>query len=351
MNLIPSGTSDPILLVLYPTGEDTLNMVSIRHVAAFVALSALVVLACYVLSDDSSAGGDCGGGITWEVSGDTLTLEKTGDGDGRMVNYNTKGGPWTEYYGIQHVVLGDGIVSIGRNAFYQMKMLESVDTPSKPNSFPDSLTSIGAGAFYQCLALGNFEFPDSLTYIGPNAFVCCKSLTSVTIPKGVTRIEDGTFWSCYNLEDVHLPDTLTSIGYYGFACIDSLDHIAIPDSVVEIGSSAFGACSRLVAISFSKNVKVIGPSAFSNQVFHDKDGKVLKATAKNLAGRTFEGDSADNLKDITSGFTYEDDGSDSEPKTMLYVCAIGVLVLAVVSLLTGIVRPKHRVRRERPLSR
>ena len=107
----------------------------------------------------ASTKGNCGDGLKWEVSGDTLTISYAGYGTGIMddfdnedeetvtrpdgseeyvYNYNY---PWKDYRNsIRTVVIADGVTSIGRHAFADCKKIERV-------AIPEGVTLIGDGAF------------------------------------------------------------------------------------------------------------------------------------------------------------------------------------------------------------
>ena len=55
------------------------------------------------------------------------------------------------------------------------------------------------------------EIGNGVTSIGYNAFNSCYSLASITIPNGVTSIESNAFYSCYSLSSITIPNDVTSI--------------------------------------------------------------------------------------------------------------------------------------------
>ncbi len=110
-----------------------------------VALIAILAVGCFVLINDSDSSeateeinGSCGENLTWTIGGDTLTISGTGDMTGWQ-NYSIR--PWNEYRDqIKHVVIEEGVTSIGGYAFYLQSTLETV-------SISDTVTSIGNEAF------------------------------------------------------------------------------------------------------------------------------------------------------------------------------------------------------------
>ena len=79
-------------------------------------------------------------------------------------------------------------------------------------TIPDGVTSIGKEAFFDCGLLQSITIPDSVTSIGKEAFWGCDALKSITIPDSVISIGDKVFAGCtvecYPLSTV---DKLTKI--------------------------------------------------------------------------------------------------------------------------------------------
>ncbi|HJJ28714.1 MAG TPA: leucine-rich repeat domain-containing protein, partial [Methanocorpusculum sp.] len=153
------------------------------------ALLALLFVAAVFAGAGSADGGNCGDGVEWDLTGDTLTLSYTGSGSGRMTDYTDADGNRAPWYSlrsnIKTIVTGDGVTSIGNYAFDHCSSLASI-------TIPDGVTSIGEGAFYYC-----------------------SSITSITIPDGVTSIGKDVFYECQALTSITLPDSVISIGLYG----------------------------------------------------------------------------------------------------------------------------------------
>ncbi len=178
---------------------------------------------------------------------DTATLPKDINGESYQIELQVAP---------RHLIIPDGMTSIGNSAFSWCSSLTSI-------VIPDSVTSIGDYAFSWCSSLTSITIPDSVTYIGSSAFSWCSSLTSVTIPDSVTSIGNYAFSGCSSLTSITIPDSVTSIGGSAFSYCSSLTSITIPDSVTSIGDYAFSGCSSLTSITIPDSVTSIGDSAFS----------------------------------------------------------------------------------------
>lgn len=145
------------------------------------------------------------------------------------------------------VVIEEGIMEIGSEAFNMCYRLESV-------SLPDSLLIIEDKAFFACNALNSLVIPSSVQEIGENAFDAC-SLTEITVPEGITELKDGTFSSCRSTQ-VNLPESLTKIGDFALSG-GAFESIRIPEGVTYIGGGAFRGNSALQSIRIPDKVTVI----------------------------------------------------------------------------------------------
>lgn len=247
--------------------------------------------------EEISIGGNCGkdgSNITWKFEDGTLTIL----GEGEMENYEIKfypslsselsTAPWEEKgLIINHVIIQNGVTSIGDYAFFWCASLESI-------VIPESVTSIGHSAFGWCESLESIAIPESVTSIGPCAFFSCWYLKSIVIPKGVKTIEDNTFAGCESLESVVLPDGVTSIEDCALQGCPSLESIAIPESVAYIGQGAFLGCDALKSIVIPNNVKCISDETLFS--CNSLESIVLPVSIKEIGKWAFK--YCTNLKDV-----------------------------------------------------
>ena len=81
-----------------------------------------------------------------------------------MTEFSTGGAPWYDYaLEIVEVEITEGVTTVGRCAFFNLKKLEKV-------TLCDSITVIGDYAFNTCWKLKEIEIPAAVTKIGTDAF-------------------------------------------------------------------------------------------------------------------------------------------------------------------------------------
>ena len=172
-------------------------------------LALVLVFACLpqmVLAADDA--GEFGNGFSWVFRESTGELTITGAGD--MPDWNdNRDVPWSSHVEtIKTVTIGDGITSVGKNAFRYCSMREV--------KLPDSLQRIGDDAFFRCTNLFSVVIPDNVESIGEYAFDVCLKLVNVSIPEGVKSIGDFAFTFCETLQTVAIPESVTKIGSHAF---------------------------------------------------------------------------------------------------------------------------------------
>ena len=179
------------------------------------------------------------GGCDVTLVGGTLTVSKSSSGDGAMENYaSSSNQPWMKSRNdITSVVIGDGVTSIGNNAFWGCDCLTSVTIGS-------NVGSIGQDAFNACLSLASVSIPASVTSIGNYAFVSCGRSAAalvVTIADGslLSSIGVQAFWDA-NLASFNIPASVTSIGKWAFKFCSNLSSVIIQaPSLTTYGEDAF----------------------------------------------------------------------------------------------------------------
>lgn len=74
---------------------------------------------------------------------------------------------------------------------------------------PEGVVRIGPDAFADCTTLRSIVLPDGLRFISKHAFENCHSLTSINIPDSVEEIETAAFFKCNSLSSIDIPDSVT----------------------------------------------------------------------------------------------------------------------------------------------
>ena len=245
----------------------------LRILSALLALAMLFVLMPTAAFADNSivAQGTCGAkgnenSVHWTLDSDgTLTIF----GSGAMADYDSYyNQPWAgQRDNIKHLVVENGVTSIGNNAFRYCTNLIDADM-SKALSLRSISTS-----FWGCEKLNNVKLNEGLKEIGGSAFSICTKLKSIHIPSTVTAIGGWCFQQCDILEEVTFAadSQLTAIGGGTFYNCYSLKKITIPKSVEVIkredANGAFSGCDGLESVIFEpgSQLREVDFGAFPNR--------------------------------------------------------------------------------------
>ncbi len=188
-------------------------------------------------------------GDTWDESTKTLT-----------VNSN----PGTEAYyqntQIEHLIISDGVTTIGESAFDECTALLSV-------VIGNDVTNIEANAFDECGAMTSLTIGNKVQTIGESAFGSCESLTSVIIPNSVTSIGNSAFNTCDQMSSLTIGSGVQTIGESAFKNCSMLTDVTIPASVENIGAWFFRNCENLATITCEATT----PPTLGNNAFFDCD--------------------------------------------------------------------------------
>ena len=182
------------------------------------------------------------------------------------------------------LTLGDGVRSIGNDAFYGVK-ITSV-------SVPDSVTTIGDYGFYYCEYLTTVTIGTGVTSMGSYAFGDCNVSTlnfnavnctdtgsgtitwdreageiSLNFGNGVQRIPSYMVYKdssqgYANLKTLTIPNSVTRIGQFAFYKCSGITDFSMSSNIEYIGDSAFYYCSGITELSLPASVTYIGHSVF-----------------------------------------------------------------------------------------
>lgn len=191
-------------------------------------------------------------------------------------------------------VSGKGsIVTIGKNSFSNCINLVEVYFPF--------VSTVSDGAFNGCTSLSNLEIP-KLSIVGKNSFNKCTSL--VDIPNSIVSIDTNGFMDCTSIKELELLNCEIIESYafkgctaltkftgraskYGTSVFNGCTALAEADIdwslVNEVPDNFFSGCKSLVTVHNTKDISVIGNSAFlgctSLQSFWGENVRIVKNSA------------------------------------------------------------------------
>ena len=177
----------------------------------------VLAIALLLFIPDSFAGSG-GDNLSWTLSDHVLTISGTGPMYDFGISMNQP--PWESYdhHYIYHVIVEDGVTSIGNHAFGWQMALKSA-------RLPDSVTSINEAAFIDCYDLSEINLPKGLQKLGDCVFANCGELKSIVIPDGIKVIPLEAFYWCDNLRTVTIPAGVRHIERSAFYWCDSLTDV------------------------------------------------------------------------------------------------------------------------------
>lgn len=212
-------------------------------------LSALAPVAMHAQS------GACGESVSWSISGGTLTI--SGEGD-MYNNDNSEKFSYAIYSDkIESVVIGDGVTSVGDNAFNGFTNLKSAE-------LPNTVKTIGAQSFCNT-GLTDITIPGSVTDLKTRCF-SGTALSKIDVPSNVTNVGDDAFSDILPLRvvnwDVDFPfeDIIYVSPFYG----DQIDLISFGSNVRCVHNNFMGGVTEGYEIKSSGNIEYVGKGAFDN---------------------------------------------------------------------------------------
>ena len=133
------------------------------------------------------------GGCNVKLEGTTLTVSKSASGNGRMADYNYyyERGWNNNASSVKNLVIEEGVVYLGKNAFGKFTSITEVTIPS-------SVTSLGENALQQCWALKTVTVKAASCTLGNNAFFDNGEMKQIYVPRDkVTDYKNADGWRAY----------------------------------------------------------------------------------------------------------------------------------------------------------
>lgn len=205
-----------------------------------------------------------GAGVTWKLSGTTLTISGSGDmSDLLSDDYDY---PWSIYADtVKSLVIGKGITETSIVAFNNFSALESI-------TFSNTVTTIGDTSFYKCTSLKKVVLPTSVKTIQLGAFAGCENLTEINL-ENVNTIENYAFQKT-GLKNLKFGKDLKNLGGTAFDMTDF-------ESVFVDAANPNYCSEDGVLYAKSKNVLIMYPPQKAGQSF------TVPSTVKTLAENAF----------------------------------------------------------------
>ena len=143
-----------------------------------------------------------------------------------------------------------GTVSVSKQSYTVPSGAVTIPASVTQGSVTYSVTSIGDNAFYYIRDLESITIPDTVTLIGKTAFGMCLNLKNVVIGNGVTSIDADAFSGCRSLTSITIPRNVNSIGLRAFAGCSSLVLVVFEGDAPNAESGVFSGSTVLSTIYY-----------------------------------------------------------------------------------------------------
>ncbi len=156
----------------------------------------------------------------------------------------------------RRVIIPDGVVEIGKEAFMNNTDVEEIEIPY-------GVTSIKDRAFKGCDALREVSLPEGLEYLGEGAFADCTALSEITLPSTLRCVYESCF-SSSGLTSVCLPDSVSHLQRFVFAKCKSLKTVRLSPKMITVPAGTFSECQMLETVELPEGIQSIAMNAFSD---------------------------------------------------------------------------------------
>ena len=166
--------------------------------------------------------------------------------------------------GITEILMPNGIVSIGKQAFGMNETLTAL-------VLSESLETLSDLAFYRCSALESVYLPKTLTAIGLAPFRGCTALTRLTVAQdnpayrveSLCLIEKETDRLVQGLKDSTIPASVKVIGKGAFSMIP-VEALTLPDGCLTVEAEAFANAYALRELLLPATLAEVHKTAFNH---------------------------------------------------------------------------------------
>ena len=133
---------------------------------------------------------------------------------------------------------------IGDHTFENKGFIESVEVP-------EGVVEIGKQAFFMCINLKTVIIPEGVLTVGDQCFAACYLLDYVQLPDSLESVGEMAFLGCYALKEIEFGANLKSIGSCAFHTCKELERVVVPSDAVSIDATAFLQCPDNIEIIYS----------------------------------------------------------------------------------------------------
>jgi len=230
----------------------------------------LILITAVLTLNISAADNICGDDATWSYDSATKTLTIKGNGELYGANYYNNL-PWNEHQTeIRHIVIENGITSIGYSLFEYHPSVETI-------SLPDTLTRIEAYAFgFYSSNIEEITIPKNVEYIGESVFIYSDNIKNLYVDEKNQHFTSvaGILYNKNQTELYYYPSGRTEANYSigspvktiksdAFTSNSFIKEITIQSSVEIIESNSFFNLANLTTVNIGENVWNIGRYAIT----------------------------------------------------------------------------------------